>query len=788
MSGSLIGGVIGAGIGLFIGGPTGAMYGWSAGSMAGGLLFPQHVDGPRLTDLKPQSSEYGRPIPIVYGTVGIGGNVIWASDYVQEESDSGGKGGPSVTTYSYFGNFAVAFCEGEATITRMWAGPEKRLIYDGFVLADGGTVRFYKGTEDQMPDPLIESYLGAGNVPAFRGTCYVVFEHFPLAKDGNTLPFITAEITTGGGGETCSVDYTMVGTWPNIRALYDRPPIKLGSYTNMRVSYGEHPTATDNDGNVYAAVIEYGTSNWYIKKVSSSSPITEALLPLSMFSAEECSIAYDPKNNVLGVIQIGTTNFALIDCASFYVMSWEILSIPKADIIYSYNEARFRMFDSEPHYMNGVLSPDSFGVTHIRNSGRLIECGPHGIAVGVDGGLLRGNTETYLNGVSISNLCAQVYDPVRDRLLSLSSASDGFCGYYDFSTGETVVPADVGTVPRLYAQYFPSVDRIVYLAGAQLVVMNPADLSATSFPDECVLFSTGLVYADGVTPVLKDSAALIPIPLPNVHNKLAVFPTFVVGATLDIFTFGIGTSPKGVTLASVVADLSDRAGESRHDVSQLENDIVDGYTIARQTTVRNAIDALRPAYFFDAVESGGQIKYVKRGGAPVATIDADDLNARAGGQESGDPLLTTRQMEVELPRLVNVNYLLAATDYSPATKLAKRLVGASGNESTMELPLVLTDTKAQEVADVNLQVSWIQRLSYAFNLPRKYSHLEPTDHIIVKGSGMRLTKVSRTPAGTLSCEAVADGSTFYTPNTAVDETPANEQTVYVPGITSLELM
>ena len=51
--------------------------------------------GPRLSDLRPQASEYGRPIPLVYGTVGMSGNVIWASDLIEVSTttEQGGKGG-----------------------------------------------------------------------------------------------------------------------------------------------------------------------------------------------------------------------------------------------------------------------------------------------------------------------------------------------------------------------------------------------------------------------------------------------------------------------------------------------------------------------------------------------------------------------------------------------------------------------------------------------------------------------------------------------------------------------
>jgi hypothetical protein len=168
-------------------------------------------------------------------------------------------------------------------------------------------------------------------------------------------------------------------------------------------------------------------------------------------------------------------------------------------------------------------------------------------------------------------------------------------------------------------------------------------------------------------------------------------------------------------------------------------------------------------------------------------IDDADLAAHDAGSEPPDPLKTVRRMEVELPRSVSVKYLLAADDYNQATKQARRLIGASGDEQTIEIPLVLTDTKAQEVADVNLHAAWAERLSYQFTLPRKYSHLEPTDLIVVKRHVMRLTKINATPRGILECEAVADESVYYSPHVVVTETPPNDNNVSQPGATLMEL-
>jgi len=793
MSGQIIGQVVGAIIGAPLG-PIGAAIGGSIGGAIGSSFdsLPTQY-GPRLDDLRPQRSEYGSPMPIVYGTAPLQGNVIWQTDIkeVQSETEQGGKGGPSQTTvnYSYYGNFAVAICEGPiGGVLRIWAGPEKRLIYDGVAL-EGGNVRIYLGAETQMPDPLIEADKGVGFAPAYRGTAYVVLEDYPLAKDVNRLPFLTFEVTTGDDGGTCGTDYTVVGGG----RLYDIPPVKLGNYgagtttaDRMFVSEGAHPTAMDSAGNLYVAVYSYdGDYHWYLKKVSTTAPIAEDLLYLgNEFNAIfPCSIAYDPNQNAIGVIQENETVFALVSCDSF-TATISTLTYPKVDIIYSENEQRLRMLNARSSDYFGDVDgsdPDNYGLSYI-SATKLIECGPHGFAV------LRTNS-VFMNGTLLANKGLELYDPVRDRLIAIATNVSIGIGYYDFATQTLVTPTDMGSATRLNAVYVPTIDRIIWNDADGLVVMNPADFTIESFPDECKMFGGQLLYGDE-SAVNMGGSVLLPVPLPNSRNRIAVINSGSWGgdaAGNDIFTFAVGVRGAGVSLASVVADLSERAGESRYDVSQLENDIVDGYVIARQTQVRAAVDALRPAYYFDAVESQGIIKFVKRGSKTATIIDDDDLAAHDAGGEAIDPLKTVRRMEVELPRAVNVKYMLAADDYNQAAKQARRLIGSSGDEQTVDMPLVLTDTKAQEVAEVNLHAAWAERLSYEFSLPRKYAYLEPTDLVVVKEHLMRLTKVTATPRGVLQCEAVADESTYYAPHVVVTETPPNGGTVSQPGVTLMEL-
>lgn len=176
------------------------MLGFSVGMAVGGVLFPQKQPGRgKLDDLRVTGSAYGVMIPQAFGTVRLGGNVIWSTDLVEHTSDHSAKGGPSFTEYTYTVSCAVAICRGPINrIKKIWA--EDVLIFD--VDASPQTkynIAFYLGTEDQMPDSLMESIEGTGNMPAYRGLAYVVFEDFLLTDWGNRIPSFTFEVDAPGG-------------------------------------------------------------------------------------------------------------------------------------------------------------------------------------------------------------------------------------------------------------------------------------------------------------------------------------------------------------------------------------------------------------------------------------------------------------------------------------------------------------------------------------------------------------------------------------------------------------
>ncbi|MEP9359331.1 phage tail protein [Sphingomonas sp. KR3-1] len=183
--------------GGIVGGPVGA----AIGSMVGNyidhnILFkPKGREGPRLSDLKLQTSSYGTQIPKLFGTMRVAGSVIWATDLAEHRTrESGGKGQASTTTYSYSASLAVALSARPILgVGRIWADGQLLRGAAGDFKARTG-FRLYLGSEDQPADPLIVAAEGAGQAPAHRGIAYAVFEDLELGPWGNRIPSLTFEV------------------------------------------------------------------------------------------------------------------------------------------------------------------------------------------------------------------------------------------------------------------------------------------------------------------------------------------------------------------------------------------------------------------------------------------------------------------------------------------------------------------------------------------------------------------------------------------------------------------
>ena len=196
----LVMGAVGAVAGFFIGGPTGALIGFNVGASIGASMEETTVQGNKIGDIARQTSKEGVARPIIWGRVRpIGGNLIACSEpnIVKTSHKSGGKGGGGVTTTteSVYRTYAVRVCEGPITnYVRIWRNNE--LVYDARG-NDWGvennpeflkTARLYTGAWEQMPDSALEGIYGSGNVPAHRGTAYIVMNNELLDDTGGAVP------------------------------------------------------------------------------------------------------------------------------------------------------------------------------------------------------------------------------------------------------------------------------------------------------------------------------------------------------------------------------------------------------------------------------------------------------------------------------------------------------------------------------------------------------------------------------------------------------------------------
>jgi hypothetical protein len=193
-------------LGTAIGGPLGGAIGAFIGQQADRRIFGTGKrEGPRLKELSVTTSSYGQPIPRQFGRMRVAGAVIWATDLAESKNKaSGGKGQPSLTTYSYSASFAVAVSSTPiASVGRIWADGNL-LRGAGDDLKVGGSMRVYCGHGDDPVDPLIAADKGP-DAPAFRDCAYVVFEDLQLADFGNRIPALTFEIIADGADEAVSL-------------------------------------------------------------------------------------------------------------------------------------------------------------------------------------------------------------------------------------------------------------------------------------------------------------------------------------------------------------------------------------------------------------------------------------------------------------------------------------------------------------------------------------------------------------------------------------------------------
>lgn len=672
--------VLGAVGGLFFG-PVG----FAIGSMIGSLLFPPTTQGPRLTDLKLTNSSYGAPIPLIYGAMRVTPNVIWQTDL--HEHQSGGKGGPSVTTFSYTASFAMQLCGNEIeAVNRIWWNGTLIWNADGSV-GDEIPCTVYVGTETQLPDPTIESFEGVGNVNANRGTAYVVFNEYDLTSGGNTIGNWSFEVIQNAPPgdlhivqRNDAIGFTL-GNFPTIQQWNNNltDPIQI-SAVRVSASFSVTPSAAEDfDPTTFADVAPSAVTDNFPQWWSGPTP------------------HYGP----VGVYFYADGNSTCLwhpDAATQITASDDTPSIITEAATAVNVGSHFEVFDLTRFlYVAGV--PINL---YLRST-----------SLSEDGTKLFAFTSTSSSGTNTDHWY-RITDGVVDLDGTVSPSID------TIGWGQTAKPGSVDVVTHFENNgqycwaYNPASSTVnIYLIDGS---NNFADWGMGSL--SVVLAGGG--STGGVKVITTGLCGL-------------------AGGTSIVELSRLAPALGGIPLSDVVSDLSVRAGllTAQIDVTQLP-DLVPGYTVAQQMSCRDAITPLQSAWYFDAVERAGVMTFVKRGGAPAFTIPDTDLAAQAPGGQAPPLLTEIRAQEVDLPAIMNVKYVNAANDYQIGTQMSQRQVTQSQLNSTIELAINIPDAKAKQVANTLLFNAWWERQSYTALTSRQWAFLEPTDVGIIHGQQMRI--------------------------------------------------
>ena len=737
--------VAGAVIGFMIGGPFGAQIGMMIGGMVGNLLFAPTIKGPRLSDLNVTASTYGQVIPELYGTMRIGGNMIWTSGLKEKRHKKSGKGGPKQITYTYSADFAIAFCKGPVDkLLRVWA--DGKLIINqnanttgnvfSFILG-GNTktkynVRFYSGDENQLPDSIMEAKLGVGNVPAYRGMCYLMFDNMQLEDFGNRIPQITAELTK-----------TPIATNPNVPLVpnpnlpapaesasgvdWDNQRCYRLDNTNqyfihydlitmkevLRVPRSPHPFGTGSWGDTNAQ-FSIGGDYFYdqIGGAGNGSVIgiwnakTGAFI--DYYGVDSSGFGEDP-----GTFHLGDYDPHLANCGGRgQVVPFRVLGskaqedywLHQGNIAGSFiimKGTQWVYFTGTGKYFtvqyNWLRGKEIGGTAETIGNSQL-----HGI-INNNAATIKLRTLTVYNGASgmtkaIGNgyfnyINAAVSDIEVDLATPFAGENFNVRNYaYDKSDNGLVFWWDHAGAWR-FGKYLVDEKQwkwkwkdTDYSADYRLNTGNGA--YPTSPPNSSNLNGGHVGWINSWNGGGNDahlwradlsSGRLIEVP-PTAPGGTTLWDSFrvtsfdsnsdsILGVHNRIFW---NTANAGVTVKAIIDDVLNRTGVLSpldYDTSALASTSCIGYMISRETGARDVLNQLASAYFFDGVESDYKIKIKLRGSGAVGDITQKHL----GFVKDRDTSITeTRTQEMEIPMRITVTHADQARDYQVGTQSAKR--------------------------------------------------------------------------------------------------------------------
>ena len=732
-----LGMVAGAVVGFYVP-AVGVALGASIGGMVGGYLDPPkgpHTEGPRLSDTAQQTSAYGVDIPRGYGSNIYAANVFWIENNrlreVSTDESVGGKGGgggATTTTYAYYFTGAASLREvlpGQTVaLRRLYLGGQ--LFYDagsddfGAILASNQNSQyftFYNGAADQLPDDRMQATLGAGDVPAFRGLAYIVFKDLPMEKYQKAIAGlqIRADLVDSTIAPASQIISTL--PWPTGENLAEDISVRWETehlIRNFLIHTVDYSLVSNcrQDAHFMAASMEIGRSE--LPPYTDDAFTTKIAIRTAQ-TDEECTLVHMFKMADLSkIVKFDVAGNVVFDTgymdSSYIPYPVQRAIVDRGDIYLFYDATKVYKIDAGGVIGSTVAAYDAF---------------------------FGGASENYLFLVSKQTYPAKVYKIARA----------------DLSLAETITQNIVSTEMRISVVS----DTLFYTL---------ANTGASNRPvyrwDNGVATDTGLRYSG-----LFNSYLWFKCSADDVAYVLETNTSTMVSQVYGLFKqMSEQTSPLAEIIESECL-LSRMLEAGDIDTSAITAE-VRGYEIARVASIRSALEPLQAVWPFDIIPSGYQLKFVPRGGASVATIDASELDARSSGESPGVRITRSIEMDSQLPRKVVVNYRDPSREYEPGPPgVAVRKGTTSETTRKIDMTVVLTADEAVGVAEQLLRMYWVERDELSFVMPPPRRGIEAGDVVNIVDDvatySVRMEEIEAMPDARLRCRGKFAHAAVYSP-------------------------
>ena len=796
----------------------GGVFAGTLGRSVGGLVdsklgLGSQVKGPQLNNLSVQDSRYGAGIPVLYGGIRVAGNVIWSSDLIESSHNAsigGGKGGVigggTDTTYTYSVNCAVGIAQGPiGGITTIWA--DSFVIYQNGVWGGGliDSASIYLGGTGQTPDPFMQSLLGSGAVPAYKGTAYIVFDNLQLAPFGNRLPNLTFEVTTAaatsdpaiaGGSLDANVSQrtqtVQGGGMPplpltasatrTLTALVGGYVLNGGSCALTAETYdvsGDTPVATGRAQSAGVTLTNVNDCSWAIapdQRFVACQMTDAATLTYHLCIYDSVAASFGPVTAYALGAAAATNAIAWLDAQHFVIMAGQgtvrgvqVFARAGLGIV---NLGFFAVWGngsltSRQPISYAQFTPFAGGLIHYvaDTPGTPLFTALFACAlVWRNGTLSVGTPYTVFSGISTTAGSAP-----HASLVQTGSGEWTFClaTTLGFHLASFIPGAASASVTRGWQDFTPAFGsaytQFPLVFGNRIVLLQSAIGGSTYFLSDVALNASNFTVTQDSIPVSGTERSGYMCGLAIDGRRLLLMA--VGGFGFDVEQVAIlELNQSGQSLATIVGDILTRAGYQTGDtdVSALAGIGIAGYMLAEPMTARAALEPLQTYAPFDLVESDGGLLAVLRHAAADVAINSSEWRAVADRQEPPPPLEITRAQELDLPREVAVDFIDPARDYEVNSQRARRLAGHAQAVQKISLPIVCSAAAGKQIAETRLYGLWAERELVKLRLSRRWLGVDPGDVIdLGTGQSIRVTSIKQA-GGLLDVEGFYVNASVYT--------------------------